>query len=55
MKEFIQLVGTYTGELIITGIALLIRSIEKKIVIKRNRKKWESGETYSKISKDKTE
>ena len=52
MKEFIQLIGTYAGELIVTGVAILIRSIEKKIVIKRNRKRWEAGETYSKISKE---
>lgn len=41
--------GTYAGELIITGVALLIRSIEKKLMIKRNRRKWGEGETYSKI------
>jgi hypothetical protein len=54
MKELIQQTGTYAGELIIAGIALLIRSIEKKIVIRRNRRKWEAGETYSKINKDAT-
>lgn len=54
MKELIQQAGTYAGELIIAGIALLIRSIEKKIVIRRNRRKWEAGETYSKIKQDAT-
>lgn len=54
MKELIQQAGTYAGELIIAGIALLIRSIEKKIVIRRNRRKWEQGETYSKIDQDAT-
>jgi hypothetical protein len=52
MRELIQHVGTYAGELIITGIALLIRSVEKRLIIRRNRKKWEAGETYSKISKE---
>lgn len=52
MRDLIQQAGTYAGELIIAGIALLIRSIEKKIVIKRNRRKWEQGETYSKIYED---
>jgi hypothetical protein len=54
MREIIQQASTYAGELIIAGIALLIRSIEKKIVIRRNRRKWEAGETYSKINKDAT-
>lgn len=54
MKELISQAGSYAGELIIAGIALLIRSIEKKIVIRRNRRKWEQGETYSKINKDAT-
>lgn len=49
MKELIQQAGTYAGELIIAGIALLVRTIEKRAMIRRNRKKWESGETYTKI------
>ena len=52
MKELIQQAGTYAGELIIAGIALLIRSIEKKIIIRRNRRKWEQGETYSSVNQD---
>lgn len=48
MKELIAQAGAYAGELIITGIALLIRTIEKRQIIRRNRRKWESGETYSK-------
>jgi hypothetical protein len=51
MKEIIQQAGTYAGELIITVIAVFIRSIEKKIIIRKNRKKWEEGETFSKIEK----
>jgi hypothetical protein len=54
MKEIIQQAGTYAGELIIAGIALLIRSIEKRRMIKQKRREWESGETYSKINKDAT-
>jgi hypothetical protein len=54
MRELLTEAGTYAGELIIAGIALLVRSIEKKIVIRRNRRKWEAGETYSKINKDAT-
>jgi len=48
MKELLTQAGAYAGELIVTGIALLIRSIEKRQIIRRNRRKWESGETYSK-------
>jgi hypothetical protein len=51
MKELIQHAGAYAGELIVTGIALFIRAIEKKIVIRKNRKKWEAGESFSKIEK----
>ena len=40
MKELIQQAGTYAGELIITAIALLIRSIEKRRMIKQKRKEW---------------
>lgn len=54
MKEILQQAGTYAGELIIAGIALIIRSIEKRQMIKRKRREWESGETYSKIDKDAT-
>ncbi len=50
MKELIAQAGAYAGELIITGIAILIRSIEKRQMIRRNRKKWESGETFSKVN-----
>lgn len=48
MNELIAQAGAYAGELIITGIALLVRTIEKRAIIRRNRRKWESGETYSK-------
>lgn len=49
MKELLQQAGTYAGELIIAGIALIVRTIEKRAIIRRDRKKWESGETYTKI------
>ena len=49
MKELLHQAGTYAGELIIAGIALIIRTIEKRAMIRRNRKKWESGETYSRF------
>jgi hypothetical protein len=47
MKELIQQAGTYAGELIIAGIALIVRSIEIRFMIRKKRKEWESGETYS--------
>jgi hypothetical protein len=49
MKELITEVGAYAGEIIITAVALLIRSIEKKIVIRRKKREWQRGEIYSKI------
>ncbi len=52
MKELIHQAGTYAGELIIAGIALLVRTIEKKIIIRRKRKEYEKGEKFSKIEKD---
>ena len=54
MREIIAQIGTYAGELIITGVALLVRSIEKRIIIRRNRKAWEAGDTFTKIDKDTT-
>ena len=51
MKELITEVGAYAGEIIITAVAFLIRSIEKKIIIRRKRQEWENGEIYSKIEK----
>lgn len=52
MKEILTLAAQYAGELLIAGVAIVVRSIEKKIMIRKNRKKWESGEQYSKIIKD---
>lgn len=52
MKEIIHLAANYAGEFLIAGVALLIRSVEKKILIKKNRKKWEEGERYSKIDRE---
>lgn len=49
MKELITEVGAYAGEILITAIAVLIRSIEKKIIIRRKRREWERGEIYTKI------
>lgn len=50
MKELLTTAGTYAGELIVMGIGLVIRAIEKRAMIRRNRRKWESGETYSKTT-----
>lgn len=49
MRELIQQAGTYAGELIIAGIAIIIRSVEIRFMIRKKRKEWESGEIYSKI------
>ena len=49
MKDLITEAGAYAGEILITAIALLIRSIEKKIVIRRKKREYERGEIYSKI------
>ena len=51
MKQIFTEIGAYAGELLIASIAVFIRSIEKKIIIRKNRKKWEAGETFSKIEK----
>jgi hypothetical protein len=50
MKEILTLAAQYAGELLIAGVAIVVRSIEKKIMIRKNRKRWESGEKYSKIN-----
>ena len=50
MKEILTLAAQYAGELLIAGIAIVVRSIEKKIMIRKNRKRWESGEQYSRIN-----
>jgi hypothetical protein len=49
MKELITEAGAYAGEILITAVALLIRAIEKKIVIRRKKREWDKGEIYSKI------
>jgi hypothetical protein len=50
MKEILTLAAQYAGELLIAGVAIVVRSIEKKLMIRKNRKKWESGEQYTKIN-----
>lgn len=50
MKEILTLAAQYAGELLIAGLAIVVRSIEKKRIIRKNRKKWESGEQYSKVN-----
>lgn len=50
MKELLTEAGAYAGEILITAIAFLIRSIEKKIMIRRKKREWEQGEIYSKIN-----
>lgn len=54
MKEILEQAGTYAGELIIGAIALIVRSIEKKIIIRRQRREWLAGEKYSQIEKNET-
>lgn len=49
MKELIQAVGTYAGEFLVAGIAIIIRSVEIRFMIRKKRKEWEAGEVYSKI------
>jgi hypothetical protein len=49
MKDLIQQIGTYAGELLIAGVAIIIRSVEIRFMIRKKRKEWEAGETYSKI------
>jgi hypothetical protein len=43
MDTILTTAVSYAGELIIATVALLIRSIEKKIVIRRKRREWENG------------
>jgi hypothetical protein len=43
METILTTAATYAGELLIATIALLIRSIEKKRVIRRKRREWETG------------
>lgn len=43
METLLTTAVNYAGELIITGVALLVRAIEKKIIIRRNRREWERG------------
>lgn len=50
MKELINLVGAYTGELIIVGVGIVIREVEKRLWIRRKRKEWEEPQKYSKIN-----
>jgi hypothetical protein len=49
METILTNAGTYAGELIIAGLAIIIRSVEIRFMIRKKRKEWESGETYSKI------
>jgi len=49
MRELLHQAGTYAGELIIAGIALVIRQIEIRFMIRKKRKEWEAGEIYSKV------
>jgi hypothetical protein len=43
METILTNAVAYAGELIIASVALLIRSIEKRIVIRRKRREWENG------------
>jgi len=50
MKELINLATAYAGELIVVGIGLVVREVEKRLWIRRKRKEWEQPEKYSKIN-----
>ena len=52
MKELIQNIGAYAGELLIASIAVIIRSVEIKFMIRKKRKEWEAGEIYTKVLDD---
>ena len=54
MREILNQAGTYAGELIIGGIAIIIRAIEKRMLIRRQRREWLAGEKFSKIEKNET-
>lgn len=43
MEALLTTAASYAGELIIAGVALIVRSIEKKMIIRRKRREWESG------------
>jgi hypothetical protein len=49
MKELINLAVTYSGEALVGLAAFIIRHIEIKLLVRKKRKEWEAGETYSKI------
>ena len=48
MKELINLAVTYSGEALVGLAAFIIRHIEIKLLVRKKRKEWESGEVYSK-------
>lgn len=54
MKEILHQAGTYAGELIISGIAIIVRAIEKRMLIRRQRREWLAGEKFTKIEKNET-
>ena len=54
MREILHQAGTYAGELIISGIAIIVRAIEKRMIIRRQRREWIAGEKFSKIEKNET-
>lgn len=43
METILSTLINYAGEFIIGGVALIVRSVEKRIIIRRKRKLWESG------------
>jgi hypothetical protein len=43
METILTTAVQYAGELIITSVALLVRAIEKKIMIRKKRREWERG------------
>jgi hypothetical protein len=49
MKDLVQLALTYSGEALVGLAAFIIRHIEIKLLVRKKRKEWEAGETYSKF------
>jgi len=43
METLIGTLVNYAGEFVIGGVALIVRAIEKRMMIRRKRKEWESG------------
>lgn len=49
MHEAAKILIQYSGEALVAAIAFIIRSVEIKLLVRKKRKEWESGEVYSKF------